>query len=209
MKILKAYKFRIYPSKEQAIFIDKVFNDTRFIWNSLVTNFNSYGTPNFKDKFSEKVANQRKWLLHNISSALVEVHDIICLEDLNIEGMKKGYLGKSISDASLAELVRMIEYKATWYGKTVVKVDRFYPSSKTCSCCGSVKKNLSLEDRIYVCNECGFKMDRDLNASRNILDQGLKVLDLKSVELIDYSRGEEIRLGRFLHSTIASSMKRL
>ena len=157
-------------------------------------------------KLHEKVKNQREWLLHDISSALVSNFDIICLEDLNISGMQQGKLAKSISDASLSELVRMIEYKASWYGKTISRIDRFYPSSKTCSSCGNVKSDLTLKDRTYICSECGTEIDRDLNASINILNQGLKAL---SVEPTDYSRGEDIRLTECLHSVIATSMKRL
>lgn len=393
MKILKAYKFRIYPNKEQSLFIDKVCNDVRFVWNSLVANFNNYKTEDFKDKFSdkelkeqypflkdsisyalqqkridfentkgqffnvkrktklgrmkfkkkgiannsfripgqalttpfnfenktfkltklgkvktkfdrqpkgdlksvtvsksktdkyyisclieeessfkpktnqivgidlglkelltlsngdvfsnfkfyrenqsilakeqrhlsrkkkgsnrykkqklkvarlhEKITNCRNWLLHNISINIIKNFDVICLEDLNIEGMKQSKLAKSISDASLSTLVNMLNYKASWYNKTISKINRFYPSSKTCSCCGNVKSDLTLKDRIYICAECGLKIDRDLNASINILNQG--ILNL-SAESVDYKRGEEIRLVECLHPTIASSMKRL
>lgn len=393
MKILKAYKFRIYPNKEQSLFIDKVCNDVRFVWNSLVANFNNYKTEDFKDKFSdkelkeqypflkdsisyalqqkridfentkgqffnvkrktklgrmkfkkkgiannsfripgqalttpfnfenktfkltklgkvktkfdrqpkgdlksvtvsksktdkyyisclieeessfkpktnqivgidlglkelltlsngdvfsnfkfyrenqsilakeqrhlsrkkkgsnrykkqklkvarlhEKITNCRNWLLHNISINIIKNFDVICLEDLNIEGMKQSKLAKSISDASLSTLVNMLNYKASWYNKTISKINRFYPSSKTCSCCGNVKSDLTLKDRIYICAECGLKIDRDLNASINILNQG--ILNL-SAESVDYKRREEIRLVECLHPTIASSMKRL
>ena len=158
-------------------------------------------------KLHEQISNQRSWYTHNVTNAIVDQFDIICLEDLNIQGMSKNHkLAKSINDASLSEIVRQLEYKAEWYGKTVIKVDRFYPSSKTCSSCGNIKHDLKLSDRVYVCNECNTKIDRDLNASINILNNGITV---NSVEATDYSRGEEIRLEECLHSNIASSMKRL
>ena len=156
-------------------------------------------------KIHEKIVNQRKWYIHNITSWIVNTFDIICIEDLNVEGMKKKF-GKSISDAVFSEITRQLTYKAFWYGKSISKIDRWFPSSKMCSCCGNVNKDLTLKDRTYVCAECGAVINRDLNASINILNQGL--LD-SSAEAVDYTRGEELRLKECLHSSIASSMKRL
>ena len=156
-------------------------------------------------KIHEKISNQREWYIHNITTTLVNNFDIICIEDLNVEGMKKKF-GKSISDAVFSTIVKQLQYKTNWYGKFIGQINRWYPSSKTCSCCGSVNKELTLKDRTYICSECGTTIDRDLNASINILNEGLNVL---SVEATDYSRGEELRLSECLHSNIASSMKRL
>lgn len=155
-------------------------------------------------RIHEKIANKRSWYIHNITSTLINNFDIICIEDLNVEGMKSMF-GKSISDVSFSMLVNQLEYKAKWYGKQTIKIDRFYPSSKTCSCCGNVKSDLTLKDRTYICSECETEIDRDLNASINILKQGLKDL---SAEITDYKRGEEIRLGEY-NTHLASSMKRL
>ena len=156
-------------------------------------------------KIHEKISNQRKWFIHNVTSALINQFDIVCIEDLNIEAMKKKF-GKSISDASFSILVGQLKYKTDWYGKNISQIYRWFPSSKTCYCCGNAKKDLALKDRVYECDECNNKIDRDLNASINILNEGLRIL---SVEAIDYCRGEEISLQECLHSTVAASMKRL
>lgn len=140
----------------------------------------------------QKITNQRDYVLHNISTWLVNNFDVICMEDLNIEGMKKLF-GKSASDASLGKLVSMIKYKCEWYGKTFHQVSRWYPSSKTCNHCGHKNENLSLDVREWKCGSCGNVNDRDLNASKNLLDQGLKDLfNFTSDELADYKHREEI-----------------
>jgi len=127
-------------------------------------------------RINRKIARQREWFLHNVSKWLVTNYDVICLENLNVEGMKRNHcLAKSISDAAFANLRRMTEYKSKWYGKTTLKVDRFYPSSKICNKCGQKKENLTLTDRIFVCDNCGNVEDRDYNASKNIRDEAMGV----------------------------------
>ena len=101
------------------------------------------------------------------------------------------HLAKSVSDASWSKFVTMLEYKAKWYGKPLVKIDRFYPSSKTCYHCGHVKEDLALSDRYYTCPNCGELIDRDLNAAKNILDEGLRN---RSAGTVDYTDGEGVRL---------------
>ena len=125
-------------------------------------------------KHQQKVARQRSWYLHQISAYLVNNFDTICMEDLNISGMKKLF-GKSASDAGLSTLVNQIAYKSNWYGRTFRKIDRFYPSSKTCSCCDA-KNSFDLDVREWTCYNCNMKHDRDLNASINILKKGLQDL---------------------------------
>jgi putative transposase len=125
-------------------------------------------------KVHSRVANARKNLIHEITTHLAKDYDVIVVEDLNVAGMMKNhFLAKHISDAAWGEFTRQLEYKTRWYGSTIVKVDRFYPSSKTCSRCGAVKAKLPLTERIYACDSCGHKVDRDLNAAINLARQGL------------------------------------
>jgi putative transposase len=127
-------------------------------------------------KLHQKTANQRDFFLHNVSTSIVKNYDIIGIEDLNVAGMVKNHkLAKSISDASFSKFKLMLEYKANWYGKKVVKIDTFFPSSKTCSSCGAIKQDLTLKDRVYECACCGLSMDRDHNAAINIKNEALRV----------------------------------
>jgi len=161
-------------------------------------------------KAHQKTKNQRSWFHHQISSWLVNNFDTILMEDLNLSGMKKLF-GKSASDAGLGELLRQIEYKCLWHGKTFHKVDRFFASSKTCSHCGE-KSSFGLDVREWACSSCGIEHDRDLNAAVNILKRGLQDLyeytSAESIEVI--GRGEAVRPTlSALHSLVASSVKRL
>ena len=122
----------------------------------------------------QRITNIRNDHLNKVSWQIVRDNGTIVLEDLNIKGMMKNHcLAKSVADVSLADLVRMIKYKAAWYGRTVLQVDRWFPSSKTCAECGYIKQDLTLSDREWVCPRCGVKHDRDLNAANNIKKQGL------------------------------------
>jgi len=125
-------------------------------------------------RLHEIVASQRKDFLHKTSTELIKNHDSICIEDLNIKGMVKNHkLAQAISDVSWGEFVRQLKYKAEWYGKNVLKIGRFEPSSKTCSNCGSINKELTLQDREWTC-VCGEILDRDINAAVNIKNFALK-----------------------------------
>lgn len=120
-------------------------------------------------KAHEKVANQRAHFLHNLSIRLVRENQAVAVEDLNVKGMMANHsLAKSIGDASWSELVRQLEYKARWAGKTVLKIGRFEPSSKKCSKCGHVVDTLPLSVRSWNCPICGTRHDRDVNAAINI-----------------------------------------
>lgn len=124
-----------------------------------------------------KVANRRNHFLHNITTYLVNNYDIICIEDLNVSGMLSNHkLAKAISDTSFYQFRSMLEYKCKWYGKELSIIDRFYPSSKTCSNCGWKKEDLTLSDRIFKCEKCGIEIDRDLNAALNIKRVGVDIL---------------------------------
>ncbi|MDH2926301.1 transposase [Lonepinella koalarum] len=121
-------------------------------------------------KLHRRIANIRNNFSHKLSSSIIKQADYICLEDLNVKGMMKNHqLAKSIADVSFYEFRRQLEYKAKYNGKQIIFADRFYPSSKTCSQCGSIKKELKLSERIYCCEHCGAKINRDYNASINLL----------------------------------------
>lgn len=134
-------------------------------------------------KLHQKITNQRDWFLHNYSTQLINSYDRIFIEDLNVSGMLKNHkLAGAISDVSWSKSVSMLEYKADWFGKDVVKVDRFYASSKTCYC-GVKNNNLKLSDREWVCEACGMVNSRDLLASENILKEGRRSLgDITNAE---------------------------
>jgi putative transposase len=126
-------------------------------------------------RIHEKITNSRNDRLHKISHEIVNKYDIICHEDLNIKGMlKNDKLSKSISDVSWNKFLTYLNYKAEWNDKIIVKIDRWFPSSKTCSSCGYIHKDLTLNIREWTCVECGTVHDRDLNAAKNILKEGLK-----------------------------------
>ena len=123
----------------------------------------------------EKVANQRKDFLHKVSSELIKNHDSIAIETLQVSNMLKNHcLAQSISDAGWGTFVTMLEYKAEWYGKNILKIGTFEPSSKTCSCCGNINKELTLKDREWTCECCGTLLNRDVNAAINVKSFALK-----------------------------------
>jgi putative transposase len=125
----------------------------------------------------EKVVNQRNNYLHQVSSRLINENQVIVLEDLVVKNMiKNRRLAQAISDVSWGSLVSMLKYKAAWHNRQIILIDRWYPSSKTCSCCGHVLEELNLDVRKWTCPSCGIDHDRDINAAKNILQQGLKVL---------------------------------
>jgi putative transposase len=129
-------------------------------------------------KTHAQAANLRRDALHKATTRLAQQHQIITVETLNTLGMRtaggarKRGLNRSLADAALAEVRRMLAYKTTWYGSTLVEADPWYPSSKTCSGCGSRKPRLLLAERTYMCEHCGLILDRDLNAAINLARLG-------------------------------------
>jgi putative transposase len=124
-----------------------------------------------------RIADRRRDHLHKLSTRIIRESQAVIIEDLPVRNMVRNHcLARAISDASWSEFRRMLEYKADWHGRTVVAVDRFYPSSKTCSACGRIAAKMPLSVRDWTCAACGAAHDRDINAARNIRAAGLAVL---------------------------------
>ncbi len=138
-------------------------------------------------KIHAKMADRRQDFLQKLTTQLIRENQVISLESLQVKHMiQNHHLAKSIADVGWGELVRQLEYKAAWYGRTVVKIDKFYPSSKRCYDCGHLMSKMPLNIRAWTCPECGKTHDRDINAAQNILAAGLAVL----------ACGEAVRPGR-------------
>ena len=142
-------------------------------------------------KCHEKVANQRHDFQHKLSLKLVSENQAIAIEDLNIKGMLKNHcLARSISDAAWSSFIGKLYYKAEWFGKTILKIGRFEPSSKTCHICGYYKKDLTLDIREWICPNCNAHHDRDINAAINIKNFALKNISPEGlgIELVELSK---------------------
>jgi len=125
-------------------------------------------------KIHAKIADKRSDFLHKLTTRLVREHDTICVETLSVKNMQKNHcLAKAISDAAWSEFVRQLEYKCEWYGKRLITIDRWFPSSKRCHSCGHVHEDMPLSVRAFECEGCGRHLDRDVNASKNIKAAGL------------------------------------
>lgn len=131
-------------------------------------------------RFYNNLNNKKEYYLHSIVNQLLNDNQVIVIEDLNVNGMMKNHcLAKSIQELSLNRFKNLLEYKSNWYGREIVKVDRWFPSSKLCSICGYKNDDLVLKDREWKCNCCGTTHDRDLNAAINIRNEGIKIKNMK------------------------------
>jgi putative transposase len=138
-------------------------------------------------KIHARIADRRRDYQHKLSMKLIRENQVVCVESLQVKNMIQNHcLAKAISDVGWGEFVRQLDYKAQWYGRTLVKIDKFYPSSKRCHYCGHVLDSLSLDIRHWVCPECQMAHDRDVNAAKNVLAAGLAVS----------ACGEAVRPGR-------------
>jgi putative transposase len=156
-----------------------------------------------------RVRQERQAALHALTTRLVREFDLICIEDLNVNALARGLHARAIHDVAFSEVRRQLAYKSDWYGKILVEVDRWYPSSKTCSACRHTLDALRLDERRWKCPRCGICHDRDVNAARNVLAEGLRELagrddrDLRvdareacSEEIPEQVLAEEARSGR-------------
>ena len=127
-------------------------------------------------RFHQKLVNIKENYLHKVSNTLLNENQVICMENLNVKGLLKNHnLAKSIQELSLSRFEAILKYKSNWYDRQIINIDRFFPSSKTCSDCGYINNELNLSDREWVCPDCGVIHDRDNNAAINIENEGLKI----------------------------------
>jgi len=135
-------------------------------------------------RFNEKLNNIKENYLHKVSNQLLNENQVIVMEDLNVSGMMKNHnLAKSIQELSLHRFKTMLNYKASWYGRTVIQIDRYFPSSKLCNQCGYKNINLQLKDRSWICPTCGTNHNRDFNAAINIEKEGIRIIGIRCAEL--------------------------
>ena len=167
---------------------------------------NSYENQRIKvARIQEKIANCRNDVFHKITFELTNTYSDIFLEDLNVKGMQKNkYLTKSIVDCSWSKLITMLQYKGQWYGCKIHQINRWYPSSKTCSNCNYTIDSLPLNIREWDCPICHTHHDRDINAAINILKEGKREL---SAGTVDYTNGESVRIRRSKKSASQDSRK--
>ena len=127
-------------------------------------------------KIHARIADRRRDYQHKLSTRLIRENQVVCVESLAVKNMMQNHsLAKAIADVGWDEFVRQLEYKAQWYGRNLIKIDRWFPSSKICSCCSYVLESLDLEVREWICPNCGTHHDRDVNAANSALTEGLRL----------------------------------
>lgn len=130
-------------------------------------------------KIQEHIANQRKDFIHKLSTEIANRYDVVCVEDLNLHAQAQSLnFGKAVADNGFGMFRNLLEYKLFERGKYLVKVDKFYPSTKTCHCCGCKNNDITLKDREWTCPNCNTHHDRDVNAAINIRNEGLRILGI-------------------------------
>lgn len=155
-------------------------------------------------RIHERIANQRKDAIHKATTEAVRESQAIAVEDLNVSGMERNHhLAKSVADASMSEMIRQLAYKCQWYGRAFAKVDRWFPSTQVCGCCGEItgpKGKSELNVREWTCPSCGARHDRDLNAARNIARKGAEILGIPwdARESKACGEGKDLALGATL-----------
>ena len=166
-----AYKYRIYPDRDQQVFFRMTFGCCRYVYNRMLCDKKAA-----YEKDGKILRNQRNDYQHKLSREIAERYDVVAVEDLDMQAMSRGlHFGKSVMDNGFGSFCNKLAYKLEKQGKSLIKVDRFYPSSKRCSSCGQVKKELGLGERVYIC-ACGMRLDRDINAAINIREEGRRLL---------------------------------
>ncbi|AYZ62696.1 transposase [Burkholderia multivorans] len=210
MDIKRAYRFRFYPTPEQAVMLARTFGCARFVYNHMLRmRTDAWHQRQERVGYHETSASltalkqtpEHGWLNEvssvplqqalrhlqtafanffakraKLSTRLINENQVIAIESLAVSHMLKNRkLAKSISDAGWSEFVRQLTYKAKWYGRTLIGIDRWYPSSKRCADCGHTVASLPLKVRAWACPGCGMTHDRDINAARNVLAAGLAV----------------------------------
>ncbi|TLY64829.1 MAG: IS200/IS605 family element transposase accessory protein TnpB [Gammaproteobacteria bacterium] len=188
-KVMRSYRIRAYPNGAQRRWLDRWFGAARWLWNTaLEIRRQQQRCLARRQKGSRrrekqrlrvarihaKVKQERQYALHKLTTRLVREFDVICVEDLNVKALARGRHSRAIHDVAFSEVRRQLAYKSEWYGKILIEVDRWYPSSKTCSECRYTPDELRLDERQWRCPRCGFSHDRDINAARNLLAEGLR-----------------------------------
>jgi putative transposase len=130
-------------------------------------------------KFYEKLNNKKQFYLHQVTNDIIKDNQLICIEDLNVKGMMKNHcLAKSIGELSLFAFKTILGYKCDWYGRDLIEIDRYFPSSKLCNCCGEKNENLTLSVREWKCVKCDTNHNRDHNAAINIKNEGTRLFNI-------------------------------
>src|SRR3984957_7996572 len=180
--ITRSYLIRSYPNGAQRRLRDRWFGAYRWLWNTAleirIEAYRQCGLTLTGNEISRwlTLCQARQYALHDLTTRLTQEYDLIFIEDLNVKALSRGRNARSIQDASFGEIRRQLTYKSAWRDKILIAVDRWYASSKTCSNCRHVLDELRLDVGFWTCPKCKACHDRDINAARNLLTEGLRQL---------------------------------